>query len=76
MNLVNVHLYQDMEPFNKYFESTSAKSQNLIPNLSGLFVVNLHLAFVEKSCSSTVTFSPGLWVITKNGVFNKRSPHF
>ena len=50
-------------PFNMYFDWTSAASQNLMPNLSGLFpmyCVNLHRALVGNNCSSTVMLAPGL----------------
>ena len=46
-----------------YLLSTFDANQDLMPNLSGLlgiYWINLHLAFVGNSCSSTVIFAPGL----------------
>jgi len=47
-------------PFTTYLLFTSDANQNFMPNLSGLFGmywVNLHLAFIGKSYSSTVIFA-------------------
>ena len=49
--------------FEAYFVSTSTAYQNLIPTLSGflgIYCVNLHRAFVGKSCLSIFVFALGL----------------
>ena len=61
--------------FGIYLNSTSAASQNLIPNLSDFLVIcciNMQQAVVENNCF--VHRNIFFWFVANNGVFNELIP--